>query len=103
MMLKSALPRRTSMARTKKRRATKKRETAKRRATSARRKPAPRKPRKKPPAGRPALVKMESLLGPKGLPDPAIENLAKIEHIVVLMMENRSFDHLMGYLKLDNI
>jgi phospholipase C len=30
----------------------------------------------------------------------AIENLAKIDHIVVLMLENRSFDHMLGYLSL---
>lgn len=29
------------------------------------------------------------------------ENLEKIDHIVVLMMENRSFDHMLGYLKLE--
>ena len=29
------------------------------------------------------------------------ENLQKIDHIVVLMMENRSFDHMLGFLKLD--
>jgi hypothetical protein len=29
------------------------------------------------------------------------QNLEKIEHIVVLMMENRSFDHMLGYLKLN--
>ena len=34
-------------------------------------------------------------------PDPNIQNLDKIEHIVVLMMENRSFDHMLGYLKLE--
>ena len=28
-------------------------------------------------------------------------NLAHIEHIVVLMMENRSFDHMLGYLSLE--
>ena len=27
--------------------------------------------------------------------------LAKVEHIVVLMMENRSFDHMLGYLSLE--
>jgi hypothetical protein len=27
--------------------------------------------------------------------------LEKIDHIVVLMMENRSFDHMLGYLSLD--
>jgi phospholipase C len=35
--------------------------------------------------------------------DTARENLAKIEHIVVLMMENRSFDHMLGYLKMDGM
>jgi phospholipase C len=34
--------------------------------------------------------------------DPTIANLDKIEHIVVLMMENRSFDHILGYLTLLN-
>jgi phospholipase C len=29
------------------------------------------------------------------------DNLGKIDHIVVLMMENRSFDHMLGYLKLE--
>jgi phospholipase C len=29
------------------------------------------------------------------------KNLAKIDHIVVLMMENRSFDHMLGFLKLE--
>jgi phospholipase C len=27
--------------------------------------------------------------------------LAQIEHIVVVMLENRSFDHMLGYLSLD--
>lgn len=31
------------------------------------------------------------------------DNLGKIDHIVVLMMENRSFDHLLGYLRLDGV
>jgi phospholipase C len=30
----------------------------------------------------------------------ALENLHKIDHIVVLMLENRSFDHMLGYLTL---
>src|SRR5947209_4556632 len=30
----------------------------------------------------------------------ALERLAQIEHIVVVMMENRSFDHMLGYLRL---
>jgi phospholipase C len=32
--------------------------------------------------------------------DPAAERLKQIEHIVVVMMENRSFDHMLGYLSL---
>jgi phospholipase C len=31
-----------------------------------------------------------------------IANLQRIEHIVVLMLENRSFDHMLGYLSLDS-
>ena len=31
------------------------------------------------------------------------DQLGKIDHIVVLMMENRSFDHLLGYLRLDDV
>lgn len=36
-------------------------------------------------------------------PAPAADlaNLGKIKHIVVLMMENRSFDHMLGYLSLE--
>jgi phospholipase C len=33
--------------------------------------------------------------------DPMTQNLAKIEHIVVLMLDNRSFDHMLGYLSLE--
>ena len=32
--------------------------------------------------------------------DPAAARLAQIDHIVVVMMENRSFDHMLGYLSL---
>ena len=32
---------------------------------------------------------------------PADQNLHKIDHIVVLMMENRSFDHMLGFLTID--
>jgi len=32
--------------------------------------------------------------------DPFLANLQKIDHLVVLMLENRSFDHLLGYLSL---
>jgi phospholipase C len=35
--------------------------------------------------------------------DPTAKNLEKIDHVVVLMMENRSFDHMLGYLKLQGI
>jgi phospholipase C len=35
-------------------------------------------------------------------PDADQPNLNKIDHIVVLVMENRSFDHLLGYLKLES-
>ena len=34
-------------------------------------------------------------------PDTSAALLSKIDHIVVLMMENRSFDHMLGYLKRD--
>lgn len=30
-----------------------------------------------------------------------VDNLSKIEHIVVLMLENRSFDHMLGYVRLE--
>jgi phospholipase C len=32
--------------------------------------------------------------------DSSIANLQKVDHVVVLMMENRSFDHMLGYLSL---
>src|ERR687888_542334 len=32
---------------------------------------------------------------------PADENLRKIDHVVVLMMENRSFDHMLGFLTIE--
>ena len=35
--------------------------------------------------------------------DSALANLRQIDHIVVLMMENRSFDHMLGYLKRDGL
>src|ERR1051325_2718846 len=34
--------------------------------------------------------------------DDAQKNLTKVDHIVVLMLENRSFDHMLGYLKLED-
>jgi phospholipase C len=33
--------------------------------------------------------------------EPGRANLEKVDHIVVLMMENRSFDHMLGYLSLE--
>ena len=30
-----------------------------------------------------------------------LANLEKVDHIVVLMLENRSFDHMLGYLSLE--
>ena len=33
--------------------------------------------------------------------DDALANLEKIDHIVVLMLENRSFDHMLGFLTID--
>jgi phospholipase C len=33
--------------------------------------------------------------------DAGLANLEKIDHIVVLMLENRSFDHMLGYLSLE--
>jgi phospholipase C len=37
------------------------------------------------------------------MPDDSLGRLNQVEHIVVLMMENRSFDHMLGYLKLNNV
>src|SRR6202043_616385 len=45
---------------------------------------------KPPPSGAPTLV----LPGPATTPG----DLSKVDHIVVVMMENRSFDHMLGYL-----
>ena len=35
--------------------------------------------------------------------DDGLDRLQKIDHIVVLMMENRSFDQMLGYLALDGL
>ena len=35
--------------------------------------------------------------------DDGLDRLRKIDHIVVLMMENRSFDQMLGYLALDGL
>lgn len=47
-----------------------------------------------------AVTKMVMSLA-AGLADPTQDNLGKFDHIVVLMLENRSFDHMLGYLKLN--
>jgi len=40
--------------------------------------------------------------GPAGAAtDDGVANLARIDHIVVLMMENRSFDHMLGFLTVE--
>jgi len=45
------------------------------------------------------LLAAAILLGPSLV--NAGERSSKIKHVVVLMMENRSFDHLLGWLKQD--
>ena len=35
-----------------------------------------------------------------GQGEQADANLAKVDHVVVMMLENRSFDHMLGYLSL---
>ena len=42
-------------------------------------------------------------MSPNVSEEAARENLSKIDHVIVLMMENRSFDHVLGYLKLDGV
>ena len=71
------------------------------RARKTTRKVAPiaRASRKK--AASPAKLVAKAASIPLVLADPTLANLNKIDHIVVLMMENRSFDHLLGYLKLE--
>jgi phospholipase C len=55
----------------------------------------------KPPPKRDWLPPIKQSPGDQGITDEqAAENLRKVEHIVVLMMENRSFDHMLGYLDL---
>jgi phospholipase C len=55
----------------------------------------------KPPPKREGLRPIKPSPGDNGMTDEqASENLRQVEHIVVLMMENRSFDHMLGYLDL---
>jgi phospholipase C len=58
-----------------------------------RRAPQKRAPAKKRPAARTTYV--------EAVADDSSANLRKIDHIVVLMLENRSFDHMLGYLSLE--
>src|SRR5437588_760551 len=37
----------------------------------------------------------------RGAPMPSVNQLSKIQHVVVLMLENRSFDHMLGFLYAD--
>ncbi len=52
-------------------------------------------------ASRPAVKRAARMRVVPVAADPTAANLQKIEHIVVLMMENRSFDHMLGYLRLE--
>jgi phospholipase C len=49
---------------------------------------------------RPGPLLLSSGLGNEAQPPLNPGNLGKIDHIVVVMMENRSFDHMLGYLSL---
>jgi phospholipase C len=77
--------------------ASKRSTTAKATAAAKKRAPLARKARAAPVArkARKAPVRF--------VPGGPNDNLDKIDHIVVLMMENRSFDHMLGYLKLEGI
>ncbi len=37
------------------------------------------------------------------MPDEALARLLQVKHLVVVMMENRSFDHMLGYLKMEGM
>jgi phospholipase C len=49
----------------------------------------------------PESQEMSKIVQPTPYKIPAQNNLSKVDHIVVVMMENRSFDHMLGYLKLE--
>jgi phospholipase C len=53
-----------------------------------------------PPPKRVGLPRITRSPGDEISPDQALRNLRQVNHIVVLMMENRSFDHMLGYLDL---
>jgi phospholipase C len=42
-----------------------------------------------------------SVLLAAGTNENRIANLRKVENVVVLLLENRSFDHMLGYLSLE--
>src|SRR5436189_1302375 len=63
-------------------------------------KKATKKVASKPAKAKPALKKKPQAFAAVAT-DPLIANLDKIDHIVVLMMENRSFDHILGYLTIE--
>ena len=47
------------------------------------------------------IARIKDLITQASQAQQALANLSKIEHVVVLMLENRSFDHLFGYLSLE--
>jgi phospholipase C len=49
---------------------------------------------------RPAKAAPKAAVAAAGAADPLLANLQKIDHLVILMLENRSFDHMLGYLSL---
>lgn len=53
-----------------------------------------------PPPKREHLPRITRSPGDDVTAEQALENLKSVNHIVVLMMENRSFDHMLGYLRL---
>jgi phospholipase C len=54
-----------------------------------------------PPPGRPDSPRIKRSPGDEpSAADQARQNMERVKHIVVLMMENRSFDHMLGYLQL---
>lgn len=75
-------------------------------ASKARRADAPQKAQKKA-SQKPIPLKKKTAVAFAAAPSAvaassADSNLNKINHVVVLMMENRSFDHMLGYLKLNH-
>jgi phospholipase C len=59
------------------------------------------RPRRKPRKRAPAKRRAARTTYVTAAADDSAANLQKIEHIVVLMLENRSFDHMLGYLSLE--